>query len=490
MDLTKPKGNNNNRPNRNTTEQAAFRVLVDRLAQNTMRPGARAHPSLRTTAQVNTFAYARANEALKVHRQRVRATNELADYMADRLKYYDEDRMQRDEARHLEAVKLLIERGADVNVRYVSSQRDLRFVPDRDETPLMRAVVSGYDAMVRMLIQAGADIEAESTKAPDGIYQFTPLMLAAAWGRTQIVRTLLSAGANVNHSVMNRVDSSKTEEDTPLCFAVFRGKVDTAIALLNAGAHANIRRLTMQLLEWALFYTDPYNEELVTLLVRNGANINEFYGDWSQRTGRPLKSSYLHRAVREEPPHVIALMLRLGADPNAVREEEVRAQEHHIIIAYPVLYACLFGNSSQISEVVTMLIRAGARVNARVKLVSGSLAQYHADAMIIGMIGETALVAAADLSPYPEYYTVMNKLIDAKAIVNASGLNGVTPLMILCGNPNDDNPEYIAMLRRLITPATIKAKDKRGRTAMYIAKEADNVMAVRELLAAGAKNTT
>ncbi len=85
----------------------------------------------------------------------------------------------------LETVKRLLAAGADVNAR------------DEDGWPaLTRACYSpelkhGFADIVRLLIEAGADIE-----APIG-YGVRPLMLAAGYGEAEIVATLLNAGADV-----------------------------------------------------------------------------------------------------------------------------------------------------------------------------------------------------------------------------------------------------------------------------------------------------
>jgi len=82
---------------------------------------------------------------------------------------------------HVDAVKVLLESGADVNLRGPS-----RFA----NTPLDAAVVGGSAQVVRTLLAARGDPTARS----EGNY--TPLHKAAAHGDVEIVRLLLEAGAD------------------------------------------------------------------------------------------------------------------------------------------------------------------------------------------------------------------------------------------------------------------------------------------------------
>jgi uncharacterized protein len=85
----------------------------------------------------------------------------------------------------LGVVRVLIEAGADVNA-----------TDDLAWGPLMKAVYNpaldrGFADVVETLIQAGARIEAPIT------YGIRPLMLAAGYGEAAVVETLLKAGADV-----------------------------------------------------------------------------------------------------------------------------------------------------------------------------------------------------------------------------------------------------------------------------------------------------
>lgn len=80
----------------------------------------------------------------------------------------------------IEAVRRLIEAGADLNVRE----------PSGGSSPLITAATFGQTEAARALIEAGADLDQQNN---DGS---TALITAAFFGRTEIVEALLAAGAD------------------------------------------------------------------------------------------------------------------------------------------------------------------------------------------------------------------------------------------------------------------------------------------------------
>jgi ankyrin repeat protein len=122
---------------------------------------------------------------------------------------------------HVEAVRVLLEAGADVN-------RATKLGPP------IRWAVSGYQyenkqralAILRMLLQAGADVNATDTMGQ------TPFLLAFRENCRELAEFFLGAGADVN-----RGDRSG---DTALCWACQTKKVQDVRWLLAAGADPNV----------------------------------------------------------------------------------------------------------------------------------------------------------------------------------------------------------------------------------------------------------
>lgn len=112
-------------------------------------------------------------------------------------------------------VQLLLERGADPNVRITWGQ-----------TPLLAAADAGNAESVSLLLQHGADPEATQ---PD--LGFTPLGLAALLGYRDVAEAMLVGGADPNHLDANG--------NSPLELALQRGHCGVAEALAAHGAKAN-----------------------------------------------------------------------------------------------------------------------------------------------------------------------------------------------------------------------------------------------------------
>jgi ankyrin repeat protein len=120
------------------------------------------------------------------------------------------------------------------------------------ETPVMAALYRGHQRVVDALVDAGAPLDvfaaaalgladvletrlvdhpaALNSRAYDG---WTPLHLAAFFGRTPIVKLLIARGADL------RARSSNSISNTPLHAAVAGGRVESALALIDAGSDDN-----------------------------------------------------------------------------------------------------------------------------------------------------------------------------------------------------------------------------------------------------------
>jgi len=98
------------------------------------------------------------------------------------------------ETGNVEIAEYLIEKGANVNVLDINCENMFLYVSQsRDDeyylTPLHRAISFKHPDMIRLLIEKGADVDMKNTRGK------TPLMLAKEKGYTEAVNILLKAGA-------------------------------------------------------------------------------------------------------------------------------------------------------------------------------------------------------------------------------------------------------------------------------------------------------
>jgi ankyrin repeat protein len=123
---------------------------------------------------------------------------------------------------HVDAVRLLLDRGADINGGV-----------EGDGNALIVAAGNGNVEVVRYLLQRGADIEKVITGDENALIQ------ASEQGRLESTRLLIQSGANVNARVwadFGNGDEVKGEWRTPLKMAKRHGHADVVQMLQSAGA--------------------------------------------------------------------------------------------------------------------------------------------------------------------------------------------------------------------------------------------------------------
>lgn len=230
---------------------------------------------------------------------------------------------------NLEILKLLIDAGADVNARN-----------NFDATALLWAARDSEKA--RLLIERGADVNAQSKQGR------TPLMVASLRrGGSAIVALMLAKGADVN------LRSGRGE--TALALAASVGDAETVKLLLTKGADPNIPDRTG---------ATPINRassgkhaEVVQLLIRKGVDVNNA----NTVAGPPVKNgpinrlkiTALHNAAAFGPVEMVRDLLKAGAKVDARDSRGLTPLHFALASEYPSL------------ETVRVLLQAGSDVNAR-----------------------------------------------------------------------------------------------------------------------------
>jgi ankyrin repeat protein len=147
-----------------------------------------------------------------------------------------------------EAVKSLLQGGADVNTALADGMTALHY-----------AAVKNDAELAKILIVAGA-----SVKSTTRLGGYTPLLLAARTGNAAVMDPLLAGGADVNGTTVNGT--------TALMLASATGKVDAVKLLLEKGANVNARENARN--ETALMFAAASGRaDVMRLLTAKGADM-------------------------------------------------------------------------------------------------------------------------------------------------------------------------------------------------------------------------
>ena len=327
-----------------------------------------------------------------------------------------------------EAIRVLLANGATVDT-----------IEDwRGQTPLMWAAAEGHGDAMKVLIEAGADVNARSSiivwerqrteeprdkwLPPGGL---TPLLFAARDGKVDSVRVLLDARADIN-----LVDPDR---HTPLILALNNGHYDVAGLLIERGADVNVEDKVGQTALYAAVdgHTVPMSNrpapretddtlsslDIIRMLLAKGAKV-----DAPLRAQVPYRTKLdrggdgvlgagttpLIRAAKAADVPVIKLLLEKGANATAATRNGVTA----VMMAANVSAReeDMTGRNKtekDIIEAIKLLVAAGASVNGA-ETSNGRSALHGA-----AMWGLT---------------DVVKFLVESGANLNAADRRGFTPL--------------------------------------------------------------
>lgn len=178
----------------------------------------------------------------------------------------------------IDAVKLLINAGADVNKANIDGQ-----------TPLYIVSRDGHYDIAKLLIDAGADVH---NADQDGT---TPLCVALAMEYPTIVQLLIDSGADVNQA--------NVDGDTPLHFASKGNDIEGVKLLIKAGADMTKKNKDGETpLCIALAMED---NDIVQLLVDSKIDANQ-----ANRYG----NTALHLASKDNDIEGVKRLIKVGAD--------------------------------------------------------------------------------------------------------------------------------------------------------------------------------
>ncbi|KAI1667999.1 Ankyrin repeat domain protein [Pyrenophora tritici-repentis] len=281
--------------------------------------------------------------------------------------------------------------------------------------PLPFAAENGQLQMVQLLLDAGAEVNAQGGHYGNALYA------ASFGGHEQIVKTLLDAGADVN--------TQGGHYGNALQAASVRGHEQVVKMLLDTGAEVNAQGGHYGNALYGA--SDGGHEQIVKTLLDAGADVNAQGGEYGNA---------LQAASFGGHEQVVKTLLDAGADVNGQSGEygnalQAASARGHEQIVKTLLDAGAevnaqgrpYGNALQAAsdrgheQVVKMLLDAGAEVNAQ--------GGYYGNALQAASDGghkqivKTLLDAGADVNaqggPYGNALQVVKALFDAG--VNAQG---------------------------------------------------------------------
>jgi ankyrin repeat protein len=217
---------------------------------------------------------------------------------------------------HFDVVRLLIEKGADVNLR-----------DSEGASPLDDAIWQGNLDAAAIVIAHGARLN-----EPDTGTGATPLNEAAFRGHAALVRYLLQFHPDVT--------IADHRGHTPLDNAIRMGKEDSALLLLDAQPAGQRTPLFLAKTLEAAIGLDQAS--LTELLLRQGMNVNE-----------DLPSGYtpLDAAVFGGASKTARMLLDNGADPNAAGKDGTTPIEDAAAKGFDAMAAILLDHGARVNQV-------------------------------------------------------------------------------------------------------------------------------------------
>ncbi len=348
------------------------------------------------------------------------------------------------------AVKTLLDQGADANAKESF----------RGQTSLMWAAAENHPDVVKLLLAHGADpkvlssdrdttppkLMAGTPAAPISRGGLTALIFAARQGSIESAEALIQAGADINQG--------DADGNTPLLIAILNNHDDLAQVLIDKGANVNAANKDGRTplftaadqhdVDWSdrpfVKETDKLSSlDIVKSLVEHKANVNaqltalsiikKAAQDNPDRT-LSIGATAFMRAARSGDVEVMRYLLDHGADPKLANKDGANA----LMLAAGLGYTDSNRSTEpEALEAVKLCVSLGFDVNAATDK------------------GETALHGASRRGAN----TIIQYLVDKGGNLNAGNKQGFTPLDLAMGKgafggtPGIPKEPTMALIRQL-----------------------------------------
>ena len=340
---------------------------------------------------------------------------------------------------HLNVVKKLIEKGADINEGRWSISL------------LYQATYFKHIDVVKLLIDKGADLNKANGNG-------TPITLASKYESPEIFNILLEAGADVNVTDTRGMTSLnmaiKTHEQWPWRFE----------RLIKAGVDVNKPDYQQST---PLFIAVHYNRVDMVKAILSNDNFNKDNFN-KKNINHDLPFNYaIGRGAGHVNYEICKLLLEAGADPNRPDGEE--GDE-----VTPLYNPC----ENRDIEAVTFLLDNGADINKPMKLKWGDSPLHYSTTW-----GDEG----------PRGQELFNLFLERNANVNVTNNIMDTPLHQVCwaGGGGEERGIHVQMAIRLIEAgADVNKVNNAGATPLWIASRDGMNEIVEALIEAGADVNT
>lgn len=241
-------------------------------------------------------------------------------------------------------------------------------------TALMFAAYKGHSKIADLLMDAKSDVNKTDHLGQTSLYK------AAEGGHLKVIEALLNSSADPNKSTKDGL--------TPLCIAMLNGHTEIAKRLIRANTNPNLSK--------PLFIAAQSGQvELAALLIDAKADINQKYND----------RTTLSIAVQQKQVEMVKLLIKAGANKSWLA--------HSNGDMTPLMFAASNGSS----EIIKILLDEGVELDYQCNPTD-----------------ETALYFASANG----HIDIVNALLAARANINLSDNDGVTPLKAAIKNNHPD----------------------------------------------------
>ena len=313
---------------------------------------------------------------------------------------------------------------------------------------LEQASRDGCSSVVRDLLKRGIDVKS-----------WHSLIGAAVGGNVEIIKMLLEAGADIEGAteILDR-------DCTPLYFAAVKGNVGAAYALIEAGANINDPNILL-----AAAGPTRGSVEILWRLIHLGANIKtsnllinlinvecEEAAIEMLEKGAQVDGHCLYKAAREGLTRLVRAILKKGVDPNYLHKSNYGKE----LQSTPLFEAAVRGHCAVVKD----LLDAKADPNLYVDLSKVPL--YRVEDLIRNQANnsESEEEGGDDVSKLLE---IKEMLIKGGATYNDPDKDGVLPLHKAAQSSDYFMRDVIQSI--LDSGVDVDCVDKYGKTALYYA---------------------